>query len=119
MAATLYVCTTCKAAEPVPEDTPRPGAVLHAALAAAGAPQGVRIAAVECLSACNTGCAVALSMPGGWSYVYGRLTLEDVPAILEGAARYAATTDGIVTWRDRPAIFRKKSIARIPPQEAK
>ena len=115
MTATLHVCTTCKAGEPVSEGDPRPGALLHAALLAEGAPDGLRIVPVECLSACNTGCAVALSMPGGWSYVYGRLTLDDVPAILEGAARYAATTDGIVPWRDRPTVFRKQSIARIPP----
>jgi len=94
------------------------GAQLHAALATQGAPKGVRVVGVECLSACNTGCAVSLSMPGGWSYVYGRLTLDDIPAILEGAAKYAATTDGIVPWRDRPTVFRKQSIARIPPQEA-
>jgi predicted metal-binding protein len=25
--------------------------------------------------------------------------------------------DGIVPWRDRPTIFRKQSIARIPPME--
>jgi predicted metal-binding protein len=118
MAATLHVCTTCKAGEPVLEGDPRPGAHLHAALVAQGAPADVRIVAVECLSACNTGCAVALSMPGGWSYVYGRLTLDDVPAILEGAAKYAATTDGVVPWRDRPTVFRKQSIARIPPPEA-
>ena len=49
------------------------------------------------------------------SYVYGRLTLDDVPAILEGAANYAATQDGIVPWRERPTVFRKQSIARIPP----
>jgi predicted metal-binding protein len=117
MAATLHVCTTCKAGESVPDGDPRPGALLHAALVAKGAPDGVRIVEVECLSACNTGCAVALSMPGGWSYVYGRLTLDDVPAILEGAAKYAATKDGVVPWRDRPTVFRKQSIARIPPLE--
>jgi predicted metal-binding protein len=119
MGATLYVCTTCKAGEPVPEGDLPPGARLHDALVAEGAPVGVRIVAVECLSACNTGCAVSLSKAGGWSYVYGRLTLDDVPAILEGAGKYAATTDGIVPWRDRPTVFRKQSIARIPPLEAK
>ena len=118
MTATLFVCTTCKRAEPVPEGMPAPGADLHAALLAAGAPDGVRIVGVECLSACNTGCAVSLAKAGAWSYVYGRLTLDDVPAILEGAAKYAATTDGLVTWRDRPTVFRKQSIARIPPLEA-
>ncbi|MCX7286344.1 MAG: DUF1636 domain-containing protein [Rhodobacterales bacterium] len=116
MVATLYVCLTCKAGEPVPEGDQRPGTRLHAALLAAEAPAGVRIVGVECLSACNTGCAISLSQPGGWSYVYGRLTLDDVPAILEGAGRYAATADGIVPWRDRPTVFRKQSIARIPPQ---
>jgi predicted metal-binding protein len=115
MGATLYVCTTCKAGEPVPEGDLPPGAQLHAALIAEGVPQCVRIVGVECLSACNTGCAVSLTKPGGWSYVYGRLTLDDVPAILEGAGKYAATADGIVPWRDRPTVFRKQSIARIPP----
>lgn len=118
MAATLLVCTTCRAGEPVPEDGPLPGTALHRALLAAGAPDGVRILGVECLSACNTGCAVALSAPGAWTYVYGRLTAADAPEILRGAALYAETPDGIVPWRDRPAIFRKQSIARIPPLEA-
>jgi predicted metal-binding protein len=114
MGATLYVCTTCKAGEPVPEGTQPPGAQLHAALTGA-APEGVRIVGVECLSACNTGCAVSLTKPGAWSYVYGRLTLDDVPAILDGATKYAASADGIVPWRERPTVFRKQSIARIPP----
>lgn len=115
MGTTLFVCTTCKAGAPVPEGSLPPGAELHAALAAAPAPDGVRIVGVECLSACNTGCAVSLTKPGAWSYVYGRLTLDDVPAILDGAGKYAATTDGIVPWRERPTVFRKQSIARIPP----
>jgi predicted metal-binding protein len=34
---------------------------------------------------------------------------------LQGAAAYAATADGIVPWRERIAIFRKRSLARIPP----
>ena len=94
---------------------PRPGARLHAALVAQGAPAGVRIVAVECLSACLQGCSVALSAPGRWSYVYGRLTENDVADILAGAAAYARTSDGLVPWRERPAIFRKQSLARIPP----
>ena len=38
----------------------------------------------------------------------------DAAEILTGAAAYAAADDGIVPWRDRIAIFRKRSIARIP-----
>lgn len=116
--AVLSVCITCKAGKPVAEGAACPGAQLHAALAA-GAP-GVRVVPVECLSACDHGCSVALSAPGRWSYVYGRMTETDAAAILEGAARYAAAADGLVPWRERPEIFRKRVIARIPPlpQEA-
>ncbi|GBQ87572.1 hypothetical protein AA13595_2182 [Gluconacetobacter johannae DSM 13595] len=96
---------------------PVPGARLYAALAAEPAPEGLTITPVECLSACTNGCAVALSAPGCWSYVYGRLGEGDVPDILAGAAAYAATPDGLVPWRERPQIFRKQSLARIPPQE--
>ncbi|SFD87800.1 Predicted metal-binding protein [Sulfitobacter brevis] len=115
MTVTLHVCTTCRAGVVLEEDAPRPGAQLHAALSAAEAPEGVQIVGVECLSACSQGAAVALSAPGKWTYVYGRLAPEDAPDILTGAAAYAATTDGLVPWRERPVIFRKQSLARVPP----
>ncbi|MGJ5617936.1 DUF1636 family protein [Sulfitobacter sp. MF3-043] len=117
MTVTLHVCTTCRAGEVLEEDAPRPGALLHAALSGATAPDGVNIVGVECLSACSQGAAVALSEPGKWTYVYGRLTKDDAGDILAGAAAYAATTDGLVPWRERPVIFRKQSLARIPPME--
>lgn len=117
MGAVLHVCMTCKAGQPVAMGELPPGALLHAALVAAGAPEGVEIRPVECLSACDHGCNLALTRRGGWSYVYGRLGLDDVPEILRGAAAYAAAPDGIVPWRDRPVIFRKQSLARIPPLE--
>ena len=115
MTVTLHVCTTCKAGEPVEDGRPVPGARLHAALLAGEIPEGLRIVGVECLSACNSGAAVALSAPGRWSYVYGRLTEADAPEILAGAAAYVAAADGLVPWRARPVIFRKQSLARIPP----
>jgi len=116
--ATLHVCTICRRGLPLAEDAPRPGALMLAALLAGDAPAGVAIKGVECLSACNNGCAVALSAPGKWSYVYGNLAPDQhAGAILEGAALYAASADGIVPWRTRPEIFRKQSLARIPPQE--
>ena len=117
MAAVLHVCITCRAGQPVAEGEACPGRRLHDLLLAADAPEGVSIRAVECLSACDHGCSVALSKPGGWSYVYGRMTEADAAEILRGAGLYAATTDGLVPWRDRPAIFRKQSLARIPPME--
>ncbi|TGD62290.1 DUF1636 domain-containing protein [Tabrizicola sp. WMC-M-20] len=118
MTAILYVCMTCRAGQPLPEGELAPGAQLMAALTVAEVPDGVTLRGVECLSACDHGCTVAVTKPGGWSYVYGRMSPADAPEILRGAALYAATTDGLVPWRDRPVIFRKQSIARLPPLES-
>lgn len=116
-AATLVVCTTCRRADGT-GGTDRPGARMLAALAAGDLPPGVTLRPVECLSVCTNGCAVALHAPGKWSYVYGNLDPDThAAAILDGAARYAATPDGLVPWRDRPEVFRKQSVARIPPLE--
>jgi len=115
MTVTLHVCITCRAGQPVQDGEPVPGARLHDALAAEGAPEGVRIVPVECLSACSNGAAIALSAPGRWTYVYGGMEAADAPEILAGAAAYAGTSDGIVPWRERVTIFRKRSLARIPP----
>ncbi len=118
MATTLHVCITCKAGEPVEDGAATPGARLYAALHAGDVAADVRIVPVECLSACTQGCSVALSAPGKWGYVYGRLAASDAADILAGAAAYAGTADGLVPWRARPVIFRKQSLARIPPLES-
>ncbi len=118
LTATLYVCMTCRAGQPLPDGEVAPGAHLMAALTEAGVPEGVTVRGVECLSACDHGCTVAVTKPGGWSYVYGRMTPADAPEILRGVGLYAATADGLVPWRDRPVIFRKQSIARLPPLES-
>jgi predicted metal-binding protein len=115
MAVTLHVCTTCRAGQTISDGEATPGSRLHQAIAAIGAPDGVTIVPVECLSACNNGCSVALSGPGRWAYVYGRMSEANAKDILAGAAAYAAAPDGIVPWRTRPEIFRKQSLARIPP----
>ncbi len=117
-APTLHVCVTCLAGEDR-ETVPRAGRRLHDGLVEAlrqqDHPPSFRIVEAECLSNCNRGCSAALSGPGRWSYVYGDLTETAVDDLIAGAARYAATADGLVPWRERPMIFRKGVIARIPP----
>jgi predicted metal-binding protein len=115
MAVTLHVCITCRAGQTIPEGEPAPGARLRDAIVETGVPAGVMLVPVECLSACNQGCSVALSAPGRWSYVYGRLSEANAKDVIAGAVAYAAAPDGIVPWRTRPEIFRKQSLARIPP----
>ena len=117
-AVPLHVCVTCRAGEPG-DDTVRAGRRLYDALVGShrrgDSPQAFRIVEVECLSNCNRGCSAALTAPGRWSYIYGDLNETSVDDLLTGAARYAATSDGLVPWRERPTIFRKGVIARIPP----
>lgn len=115
MSVTLHVCITCRAGQTLADGEVAPGARLHAALVEAGVPDDVNLVPVECLSACSQGCSVALSAPGRWSYVYGRLSADNAKDVIAGATAYAAAPDGIVPWRSRPEIFRKQSLARIPP----
>ena len=76
----------------------------------------VRVEAVECLSVCKRPCTIAVSGPGRWTYIYGDLSADtSVETILDGLRRYAATSDGLVPWRERPEAFRKGVVARIPP----
>lgn len=113
----VLVCTTCRSALSAP-DAPRAGAVLLERLASADLP-GMEVRAVECLSNCSRGCTVALRGGDRWTYVYGNIDPEvHLEAVLDGAARYLATADGVVPWRERPEHFRKNCIARIPPLEA-
>ncbi|MCP1834310.1 putative metal-binding protein [Bradyrhizobium sp. USDA 4532] len=115
MSVTLHVCITCRAGQTPAEGELAPGARLHAALVEAGVPDDVNLVPVACLSACSQGCSVALSAPGRWSYVYGGLSADNAADVIAGASAYAAAPDGIVPWRSRPEIFRKQSLARIPP----
>ncbi len=114
----IHVCVTCRGAGHV-DGAPRPGAILHEALAQAlGGPDApsVRLEPVECLSVCKRPCTVAVSGPDRWTYIYGDLDpATAVETILDGVRRYAATADGLVPWRERPEAFRKGVVARIPP----
>ena len=114
----VLVCIKCRPEDIDSEGETRPGTKLLNALEGANPPASVQIKAVECLSNCSRGCSVALRGPGRWSYVYGNLNENLAETVLEGAAKYQSTADGLVPWRERPEHFRKNCIARIPPMEA-
>nr|WP_040610392.1 DUF1636 domain-containing protein [Oceaniovalibus guishaninsula] len=117
-AVELLVCVKCRRGTDAPDDARRPGQALHDNLRAAGA--SVAVTGVECLQNCEGGCTVALRGAGRWTYVYGALHEDrDVAMLLEGAALYAATADGLIPWRARPDHFKRNCIARVPPPTLK
>jgi predicted metal-binding protein len=110
-AATLLVCVTCKSDEGLL------GQGLFDALGEplATAPE-VALRPIECLSVCKRPCTVALAAPGKWTYVVGDLACQSHLGDIVTAARlYAASSDGIVPWRERPLSFRKGVVSRTPP----
>ena len=59
---------------------------------------------------------LALSGADKWTYLIGDLDPQlHVEEIVATALSFAASGNGIVPWRERPASFRKGVIARIPP----
>ncbi len=91
-------------------------AALAARLHDAGA-NDIDVRPVECLSVCTRPCTVAFAGESKWSYVVGGIEAEAQAAEIATAAQlYAASTDGIIPWKERPLCFRKGVVARVPPQ---
>jgi predicted metal-binding protein len=115
----IYVCTTCKLADEASYAADnRAGARLHKALQSlAGERQApVKIIPVECLSVCKRACTISFAAEGKWTYVYGDLPADTgAVTILDGAALYAETLDGLIPWKLRPDALKRGVISRVPP----
>ena len=117
---TLFVCTSCRrriGEGDAPEAFDRPGAGLAADLTARIADNPhIEVVAVDCLAVCKRPCTVAVTGPGKWTYLVGDLDPTAHVDEIESAVRaFAATTNGIVPWKERPQTFRKGVVARVPP----
>ena len=108
----LHVCTTCRAGQTLAEDDPRPGQLMLDALAAL-APD-VDLRPVTCLSACDQGCTAAITMPGKWTYILGRLDPALAADLVEYAGIYAAHPTGSVLPSRRPASLARMVVGRVP-----
>jgi predicted metal-binding protein len=110
----VYVCITCR--PPGVSDSPlRPGAVLAAATADAAAGTEVEVRPMRCLGVCSRGPAAALRCDDAWTYVFGGLDVSSAAALVEGARLLAGAADGILPWRERPAVLKRGLVARVPP----
>lgn len=116
---TVFVCVSCRVpVEGCEGDYNKPGQALADALKERLIDASdIEVQPVECLSVCNRPCTVAFAGEGKWSYVVGGVEAETHAAEIVAAAQlYAASSDGIIPWKERPLCFRKGVIARVPPQ---
>ncbi len=114
MIPTLHVCVTCRAGLPLAEGQTAPGRFMHDAVAAHPALDAVELREVSCLSVCGEGCAAAISMPGKWSYLLGRLTPGLAGDLLAYARLYAAHPTGTVLPSKRAPSLARMIMGRLP-----
>ena len=101
----------------MPDQAVRPGAQLLANLDSAELPAGLRIHGVDSLSNCKTDAQLFCRPRPDGTNIYGNINpVSDFEQLCEGIASYSDSEDGIVSWKQRVALFRKNSIARIPPK---
>ena len=114
MIPVLHVCVTCRAGLPFPEGQTAPGRFMYDAVASHEGADAVELREVTCLSLCENGCAAAISMPGKWSYLLGRLSPELAGDLLAYARLYAAHPTGTVLPSKRAASLQRMVLGRLP-----
>jgi len=77
-------------------------------------PQPYVIATTDCMSGCARAATVAFRAPGKVAYLFGDLTVADLPDLVNFAALYLASPDGRFADARPLGTLRTKAIARIP-----
>ena len=121
--ASLVICNTCRFSADECEDERgvRGGALLASTLrtAAQSHPSVADLAIEEmpCLFNCTQHCSIYLRAPGKIAYVLGRFepTAEAAGAILDYAAAYMESAEGVVSYRQWPEGVKGHFIVRLPP----
>jgi len=75
---------------------------------------GAQVATVDCMSGCTRPSTVAFRSPGKTAYLFGEITVADLPLLLRFHDLYGQSRDG--NFEDARILgdLRLKAIARIP-----
>ena len=114
MTPILHVCVTCRAGLPLEPGQTAPGRFMHSAIAGHPDVSAVELREVSCLSVWDNGCAAAISMPGKWTYLLGRLTPDLATDLLAYARTYASHPTGTVLPSKRAASLARMVMGRLP-----
>lgn len=122
-ALTLSICLRCRdGRETRDTDLAQRGgrrlaqAVVAAFPASDAARAGVKLRGVHCMSQCKRPCAIALSGPDLFTYLFGDLDpTTHAGDVLAVAAAYARAPDGFLRRPDRPEVLQAGILGRVPP----
>lgn len=116
---TLLVCILCRFSETQSKDEKIPGQVLFDQLQQRlieSDPKTINLRPVRCMGACSQACTAAFMAPNKLTFILSQLSPTDsVPDLLEFSRQYAASVDGKVHFRERPATVKQKIHAVLPP----
>ncbi|AEG51322.1 protein of unknown function DUF1636 [Sphingobium chlorophenolicum L-1] len=121
--ASVVVCSTCRlSAESREDDSGRRGGALLAEAVRKlrdddPAYAGIAVQDMPCLFICERHCTVHVRGTGKVGYVLGGFTPDEdaARAILDYAARHAASEEGVVRYADWPQGVKGHFIVRTPP----
>jgi predicted metal-binding protein len=122
--ASLVVCSTCRLSKEAPTDAAgRTGgellaAVLETALAEHRCLGRIDIQTMPCLFACDMHCTVFMRSGGRLGYILGRLLpcRAHANALLDYAAHYLHSEDGVVPYDRWPEGVKGHFLVRVPPE---
>lgn len=121
----LFVCTSCESAHRTKQAIRVSGGqrllTQLRSLHKDSPLEDLAIQPVECLSACEYPCAIALVAAEKPTYLYGNLPIEEAQlestatSILSFANQYHAKSDGSISYLKCPELLKKRVLAKIPP----
>ncbi|MFN0003814.1 MAG: DUF1636 family protein [Burkholderiaceae bacterium] len=117
MTTEILVCVTCQPLD-ISRDAPRLGRQFYKNLNDQVFIEDLAflVRPIECMGGCSHACTVAFQANNKQRYFFGNLSgdVDCVSQTLSCAKLYGQSTDGVMAWRDRPPLFQKGLIAKLP-----
>lgn len=113
----LSICLRCRDDREMRNDEVRGGARLAKAVLQTGIEEAaLDVRGVHCMSQCKRPCAVAVSGPNRFTYLFGDLDpTRHAQDVVDLAVLYVRSPNGFMARNDRPEVMRAGVLGRVPP----